>query len=330
MTSQDLASVDTASLDPDTYNQLIANSPFGILRAEFSPRRYRVAWLSDFNVSGPLVHYTNLAGLVGIVESRGFWLSDSRFLNDSQEYINGAMLAQDILKRLAGKVRHRRFSVILMQASEKVLDAPKEASFVCSFSQANDSLDQWRAYAHGADGVSLVIDNSLAPSTLTKLPMFVPERVVYDDIAKARRILRVVRTYAVEFARDVAAGRDVDDDGWDDSLVRWLRVNFLLFKHNSFASEREVRLTTSQTQARHFRGIRHRVAGARIIPYLVTSDIAPPPGQEPEVPPPLPLTEVHIGPSATQQLTGVSVEAFLRNKGYTDTKVICSRVPYRG
>ena len=44
-------------------------------------------------VAKDFCHYTNLQGLIGIVESNELWLSDHRFLNDELEYEYGKQLA---------------------------------------------------------------------------------------------------------------------------------------------------------------------------------------------------------------------------------------------
>ena len=36
-----------------------------------------------------IFHYTDLNGLKGILEGRGFWLSEAKFLNDEEELKNG-------------------------------------------------------------------------------------------------------------------------------------------------------------------------------------------------------------------------------------------------
>lgn len=309
-------------MEKDAFVAQIENLEFGILRANFSYpiRNFHVDYF-DYRRS-ELLHYTNLSGLIGIVKSRGFWLSDARFLNDSQEYLNGAKLAEWLLNELVKRRRYQFFSGVLRLAQKQALVLPSNASFICSFAMESDSLNHWRSYAAGS-GVALVLD--LDAKQLTKLPMFSPQKVIYDDRQKLIRLLRIVRVYAKEYQKDQSNGKRVEDDDWAQHLVQSLTSEFLLFKHSAFASEREVRLIAHEIHLPHFGGIEHRVVGNRIVPYLLTADVRPPETDAPQ----LAISKVLIGPSADQALMATSVRALLKNVGLLNVAVVESEVPFR-
>ena len=64
-----------------------------------------------------LFHYTTAAGLLGILDSSGFWATDLRFLNDAQE----AVYARDLFVGAARSVDNPA-----LQAGHPLHDTAKE------------------------------------------------------------------------------------------------------------------------------------------------------------------------------------------------------------
>lgn len=100
--------------------------------------KQRAQWDRDNVV---VYHYTDFAGLLGIVENRELWLTDSRFQNDAKEIRSFLEVAQGVLARRTNFPTHKDkpFSEVLSPAWEHWL-------FTCSFSKARSQLSQWRAY----------------------------------------------------------------------------------------------------------------------------------------------------------------------------------------
>lgn len=174
-----------------TRHLTIENNPYGFLRAKFDAAyRFRGDNWDWFAYDGPvLAHYTNLNGLVGIVESGGFWLSDFRFLNDTEEYFNGCRMAKEVIAKVAHRSRHTKFSSVLRETVGRLSEQPTKTFFVCSFSNSLDSLEQWRGYASGHDGIAIVFQNKprLQLSHFTVMPVMVPQKVIYDDNVKRKQ-----------------------------------------------------------------------------------------------------------------------------------------------
>lgn len=312
----------------------VENCQFGFLRAQFDAAyRFRGGDWDWFAYDGPLlVHYTNLKGLVGIVDSGGFWLSDFRFLNDTEEYFNDCRMAKEVIARIASRSRHRNFSTILRKAGNRLSEHPSKTYFVCSFSNSHDSLEQWRAYASGNDGVAIVFQNKprLQLSHFIVMPILAPQKVIYDDSVKHRLLLRVIAKYSMEFRKDLAYGHPVDEDDWAQQLASALALEFMIFKNKAFAAEQEIRLVVSESHLNHFGGIKHRVSGGRIIPYICSSDLYDKGFLEYYGSKQLPISEIRVGPMANQAITIDSVKVFLTNNDYLDIPVTPSAVPYRG
>jgi hypothetical protein len=96
-----------------------------------------------------IYHYTNEAGLKGILESGTIWLTDIFNLNDPSELSHGFSQAVNIMNGRAddgppeSKLFAKQFSAFGTQGGIQ----SSAHYFVASFSADGDELGQWRAYA---------------------------------------------------------------------------------------------------------------------------------------------------------------------------------------
>ncbi|MEG0969258.1 MAG: hypothetical protein RSG92_28260, partial [Pseudomonas sp.] len=104
-------------------------------------------------MAGSLYHYTDVNAVRSILEKRQLWLSDIRFLNDSQEMNDGSRFVLDALDDLLpvpgmDKDCFDNAKERLREAFDDHIsfDIDDEPTFVCSFSEAGNQLSQWRAY----------------------------------------------------------------------------------------------------------------------------------------------------------------------------------------
>jgi hypothetical protein len=105
-----------------------------------------------FPSEGPpqrMCHYTDFAGLKGILESRQLWATYGRTLNDSTERQYGHEMMG---KHLRGKIPPEA-----QQFVESQLDSPRR-NFVSCFCQSSQVLSMWRAYASFGGGYCLEFD----------------------------------------------------------------------------------------------------------------------------------------------------------------------------
>lgn len=314
----------------------VENCQFGLLRAKFNTdylfRNRDCDWFAYGGAR--LCHYTNLHGLLGILDSGGFWISDFRFLNDTEEYVNGCRMAKEVIDSALSRSRPHDpvFVSILNHAIPHLSQNPEKTYFVCSFSEDDDSLEQWRAYAGGNDGICVIFENKppLVESHFCIMPIMAPQKVIYDDSLKRKFLIRIIAKYSIELKKDIAHGYCVDIDDWSSDLAKALSMEFMIFKNKSFSSEKEVRIVISESHLNHFNGLRHRIANSRIIPYLNSSDLYSDSFVEHCGTNRLPISGIKVGPTANRTVTLESVNAFLRNVGYGDIPVVPSAVPFRG
>src|ERR1017187_4822675 len=117
---------------------------------------------------GLLYHYTNEAGLFGILRSSCIWATDYRFLNDTSEREHAVTLfSQELSMQANGRLAKRLGAAIRRFDTSQTQDLVQEiyrsvsAYYVSFSSDANDSplsgdrLSQWRGYAQNGQGFSL-------------------------------------------------------------------------------------------------------------------------------------------------------------------------------
>lgn len=264
---------------------------------------------------GKLFHYTDVGAVRSILEKCELWLTDIRFLNDSQELNEGVT---HILEELGADIYNESF---LESAREMLLsDLGGHIShyvnimptFVGSFSQARDALSQWRAYGDYAiefDSDKMDID------------LF---QCVYDEEGRRREIESMVSSALYGVAAEC-----MDNDGafgpesrqYLEMLVRTAST----VKNESFHEEKEVRclldilIPCEQLKFREKNGL--------LVPYVVQ-----------EVPFEA-IKAIHVGPMRNQELACTSMKAFVSSLRYGralkagvvghEIDVVMSNIPYR-
>lgn len=278
-------------------------------------------------LAGEVYHYTSVAGFQGIVDTCGFWASDNRFMNDSEELENGSRLAAEVLDKCAQSACSSKFAKVLKEVRKRIAAKRKVGYLVACFSLMRDSLDQWRGYG-GAGGVCINVGGS---SPDQRPFSFGPDqllfRAVYQWRPKVVLCLSIIRRYRQEYDRDRQAmpefWPDDHDEEYIESLRKKLSAQIVVFKNEAFVHESEVRFVIPYSYEEHYEGgLRFRNSPLGLVPYVNT-------GHRKGITGLLPIKEVIVGPSARQDLVGESVRTFLDHRGYSHVPVTLSTVPYR-
>lgn len=146
---------------------------------------------SLFNKEVPdfLCHYTEGEAFQNILKTNVMWASHIRFMNDSTE---GILARDEIIKIFNEKNFDVNFSEVNIEELKKLVKgyfaeyASKKGIFVLSFSEKDDDLNQWRAYANNAPGYCIkfnsekLIKNSEIISDIEKIKDFVKTGWNYD------------------------------------------------------------------------------------------------------------------------------------------------------
>jgi hypothetical protein len=197
-----------------------------------------------------LYHYTNLAGLIGILNSKVLWLSHFKGMNDLAE---GSYLSSFAKERVTEWLKNKGLGDIEVSRHLHTLDYITRRSdyYLCSFSGNGDLLDQWRCYGDNGKGVSIGLemrepsDASLAPYQLAGEE--VPIRLfkcVYSHEEMNGLIDRI-------HASDEGSGNEqlYYSLKWNDMV----RIG-LLCKHPAFVNEQESRLVFRPVRGRDQNG----------------------------------------------------------------------------
>jgi hypothetical protein len=278
-----------------------------------------------------LYHYTTLAGLIGIVQSNQIWATDLRYLNDISE-------AKRIWSFIGSRVdsfraARKSFPKMDLDVIATLLrGAASSGTFVASFSEARDSLGQWRAYS-GASGVCIGF----------KAPALQTQWVANPKGGEPHwtNMLRYKVTYVPDDSSDyldeeierlLLTGGPFGDTAVSHNLSReaitifWLKTMAASFKHSAFAEEKEWRLCF-QRQDKPMRNQQFRIVKSMLVPYIAANlNIN---GNNQPIVEGSYIDEVIVGPSANMGLNKSAVEQLLLAQGHEGVKVSVSGVPYR-
>jgi len=316
----------------------------------FSPNPYVQTkryfdWLFD------VWHYTDRAGLDGIVSSNVLWATESGGLNDPSEVV---LACDDLLATWEAQLENLvpNAPVDETDAWLRQITAETKARrfFFVSACSEGDKLHHWTTYA-GGTGYALELERNsefrlLQPQSAPALcmPAFAPFpwwRPVdygpyYDDWAPSRGRFfgrnGIMEPILNEFA--AKARGDVTDEVlfWDE-LERQYVTSVCLSKHQGYEGEHEVRLVFAEPPLPDY--VHHRAGrfGRVRTAYMeVAADCTDPQAYSVAAAAPLPIKTVRIGPRyATDVEQEVrDVTDLLRDHGYLDVAVTTSAIPYRG
>ncbi len=158
--------------DPDTGRRKLTPRELARLRAfgAFQERlwkRIRTKHLEAEAVPDQLYHYTDAAGLIGIVEDKSIRATDCRSTNDPHdgryawrifdEIVSQRQHEQYLFSRLPSHLQTILLRAEAMQKQGNYSLARRGRLFVASFSATRDDLSQWRAYGSDGKGYSIGI-----------------------------------------------------------------------------------------------------------------------------------------------------------------------------
>ena len=272
-----------------------------------------------------LFHYTNAAGLLGILRSRSLWATHFQSLNDASEMHYGMKQVRDLINAKK-EIDEKRFLLSAMG----LLDAafiPVGTPYVVSFCPVGDLLSQWREYGDRGSGFSIGFDfielsGIFGTGTSVLKIEYRPNvqlEILSDTLDAAWSILQLWESKCGQqrFTLSLPSA-----EGTIEDHCRWQLVSLLLgecatFKNPGFREEQELRLVRlgEGDSPRKFRTGRFGM-----VPYI---ELSPPSGQK------LPIKKIMQGPTADPTAAGGSVQMLLEDYGYADVSVEVSTIPLR-
>lgn len=268
-----------------------------------------------------LWHYTNLPGLMGIVQRAELWATDLRYLNDSTEFTYGLEQALSGLRSdpsARADDGQRRFLKEVTGVLEDAVAANTVHAYVVCFSKNDDHLGLWRGYGH--QGYALGFERSRLEQRFRVTHVPDVARPHLQELAYSQR--------QQELLVHAAVGQHPALPGLDQpariaGLVDHLYVLIGALKHPAFEDEAEIRLTYRRAVGEKV-DVRFREGPLGPTPYLVLplSDE----GEELEA---NPLREIVVGPTPHPAEAAEGVRRLLAAHGLQHVTVRTSCVPLR-
>lgn len=301
-----------------------------------------------------LYHYTDAAGLVGILKPPSWpksvesppsvgaaqlWASDIRYMNDFRELRHGAKLLRKRIRAEAATQGEDEISPLLRHLAD-YLDAGVFDSvarhlriFATCFCANGDLLSQWRGYAGGVGGYAIGFRTDVLRHYAEVIPHDPDAQPRYGFPAQLRRVA-YRRKEKVPIMDAVVAGlQSAWDEGFLTTTANSASLEFVSglvygavarLKHKAFREEREFRLFT---QLEVGQPVAVRASGSRLVPYMHLGINLPADdgGQESK-----PVSEVVVGPGGDHKEKVAVVRNLLQISGFGEAKVRPSKIPFRG
>lgn len=287
-------------------NEIFSNERINIVGDPDEGSLYFIP-VSEAQENTSLYHYTDLNAILSILQNKQLWLTDFRYLNDSEELFDGVKLVEEelhdeqgLLKLESSRESKQHFiSDQLQSARERMSNV-----FITSFSEKIDLLSQWRAYGQ----FCIELDRSKVQNI----------KCVYSR--EEKRLL--ARKMLAETLRLIDSG-EVDSVSKVESILSFVRLEYLLgMKNEGFSEECEHRLVI-WASGDSSNTIQFRVRDDLIIPYI-TWDLDP-----------AAIKAIHVGPVKDKALSKSSISNLLNHLQkkypgvYDHITVEESKIPYR-
>jgi hypothetical protein len=207
------------------------------------------------HVTAPLYHYTDAAGLEGIIKNQQFWFTSYTHLNDPSEIAYGMAIASELLSDI-GQASDPRIKIFCDMVNDLFTHENMKGAFgffIASFSRERDDLGQWRAYGDNGRGFAL----GLAPHLFATEDK--PDRKPHENVfsapvvygrATARQrfmpaleaAIRIVGDTVVQAAdlmQDKLIGMPFLDEMAKSLIASQMIFNSLTVKHEAYQHENE-------------------------------------------------------------------------------------------
>lgn len=297
-------------------------------------RKIAVRWAQDAHTSSlaaiPSVvyHYTDAAGLFGMLSSHRIWATDSRFLNDREELNHFRFAARRFIQDKSIATTDPVLDELIRHVIEWQNIESTDSVFVFSLSSAQDDLSQWRGYAKDGLGYTVGFDGrALYKPSEPKNADFAFVKVEYDHDKQERALDGAWRDIVDELRRQLVKHRGDTKKIYQQAAYQFdyiVETRAALNKHRSFASEQEWRLSSFCDHPDKDGDVHIRVSGGKLVPYIEHRLSADDGGR-------LPIREIGIGPGFNGGEHQRAIEALLQSTGYADDgiEVYFADTPYR-
>jgi hypothetical protein len=284
-------------------------------------------------------HYTDAAGLKGIVESGTLRATHIAFMNDASEYLHAVSLLTESIATAKKKSTHPLQLKLLEEIEGPVAQTqPQHVApyFVTCFSAQENSLNQWRAYSRGEGGFCIGFDAAKLDS-MSAANYFFLSPAVYDRDAQAKWVTDFLAWALEEYPRVAAKHLSEQDEhrqAWANMLLWKATAAAPIMKNPAFAEEQEWRLI-HMLQAKW--DVRFLPKPIALVPYVELKLGTPQTGAfGPQVarlgrplPDKLPIDVLWSGPGPATDISLLAGRTLLEQFNYDGVRLEASKIPYR-
>ncbi len=267
---------------------------------------------------GPLFHYTDANGLLGILREGKVWASSAYHLNDTGEYRYAFELIGNQLRNRI-KFEHGPNNESYGNILDEIEGLPKRMqAYVASFSEHGDVLSQWLSYPRSSNGYAIGVSNShfiaARENGFTLMPC------IYDSSGQNELVSAVIEVLLE------AVNENTSDEHANELVSKALTAAAAL-KHSGFEKESEWRLVkTLPVGFGSSKGVKFRQGRNGIVPYI-DAQLALMEGRF--IP-----TAIHVGPNEDMEAAKIALDTLLDSRGWRDVlspkvEVDYSKTPYR-
>ncbi len=267
---------------------------------------------------GELYHYTNQAGLLGIIGKNEIWASHTQYLNDQKEYSHAISLLRGVIEISKSKCSSVLEKNILEEIIESIEGNESTNVCVCSFSAEKDSLSQWRAYANSTAGFAIGFNDSFIKSVAEVNEYYLAQCIYTENEQVA--LLEALVDKVVKQNIEMKQTGEHEDYPPGGSLCAYLHCYAPIIKDFTFKDEKEWRIITRPLSCKNT-NYNFRAGASMLVPYYkiplidANGEFLP--------------SSITIGPTPNPKQSKMSMESFLVQKNLRNVTVNETKVPFR-
>jgi hypothetical protein len=268
-----------------------------------------------------LYHYTSLEGLLGIIDTKSIWATNILYLNDASELNYSRTLFKDQLRTYQEEIikdahcyEYKVFADLIRNIEDEDFIHPElSGGYVCSFSEEEDLLSQWRGYCPKGLGLSLGFNFKKLHEYLVGDKNIFIRSCIYDEKEQIKQLRELIEQFEIRYKNDLM-------EGFEYIFTEFMNLA-PTFKHPKFKEEREWRLFYVPSYGLVESKGEFRLGHMMAIPYI-------------EIPLPkegnkLIINKVVVGPTTEPKLSKTSLKMLLKQKRVEFEEVRYSTIPYR-
>ncbi|NQV17142.1 MAG: DUF2971 domain-containing protein [Armatimonadetes bacterium] len=278
-------------------------------------------------------HYTNINSLISIISTGHFWASNSMFLNDKSEIIHLKNIIKKNIKRSFPKEDAAEFNTWVLKLFNSVINQISKNTFIISFSTEHDYLTLWSNYSfnYGCsmnlsrnDIISNIDINT--PSILSNNIITDHGLVIYDNSIKSKIVNEYLEIlYSLCKITPLRSNEEIESNKWILPIIKRIFTRLFmtasLTKDKYFESEKEYRFVCNVDVKSDPSLLHFRESNGLIIPYVEVKSLF----RNDK----LPIISITIGPRNSVEKAKTGLRDFLNSKGYTNVKILKSKIPLR-